>query len=565
MNTPRIAAPQGITSLFPKFRQLDFWSFVSIVTVAILFILLILPIFSVFVVSFFDANTGAFTLDNYIKVFTKNYYLTGLKNSLYVGFMGTLGACLLGVPLAFFTARFHIWGKQFISTLAILVLVAPPFIGAYAWIMMFGSNGFVTNFFAQFGIETPTIYGAGGVILVFTLKFFPFVYLMTQTALKSVNKSFEDAAENLGCNALERFFKVTLPLVFPAVSTGAIICFVLSIADFGTPAILGRGFRTLSTIAYSAYTSELGGKPTMAVTISLVMMAISMLALLVQRKILAKRRYASALTNRPVVSKLTGIQNVLAHVFCYAVVLVAMLPTMVVVYTSFLQTNGPVFTGGFGLQSYARVISDAPEAIVNSFSFALVAVALIAIFSGLISYLIVRRDTKTSGMIDLLMMVPYLVPGVVIAIGFVTTFRTGLFDLTGTAAIIIMIYFIRRLPYGVRSTTTNLRQIKPSLEEAAINLGANPLKAFVTVTVPLILPGLIVGSLMSFITAINELSSTLILYNSGTVTMPIKIYISVLDGEFGIAAALSTILLVSTGLCVYTVFRFSDDSESSFV
>lgn len=227
---------------------------------------------------------------------------------------------------------------------------------------------------------------------------------------------------------------------------------------------------------------------------------------------------------------------------------------MVVVYTSFLQTNGPVFTGGFSLQSYARVISDAPEAIVNSFTFALIAVALIAVFSGLISYLIVRRDTKTSGMIDLLMMVPYLVPGVVIAIGFVTTFRTGYFDLTGTAAIIVMIYFIRRLPYGVRSTTTNLRQIKPSLEEAAINLGANPLKAFVTVTVPLILPGLIVGALMSFITAINELSSTLILYNSGTVTMPIKIYISVLDGEFGIAAALSTILLVST----YFVFtRFS--------
>lgn len=131
--------------------------------------------------------------------------------------------------------------------------------------------------------------------------------------------------------------------------------------------------------------------------------------------------------------------------------------------------------------------------------------------------------------------------------------------------IIIMIYFIRRLPYGVRSTTTSLRQVKPSIEEAAINLGASPLRAFITVTVPLILPGLIVGSLMSFITAVNELSSTLILYRSGTVTMPVKIYISVLDGEFGLAAALSTILLVSTGVCVYAVFRLADDRESSFV
>jgi iron(III) transport system permease protein len=308
----------------------------------------------------------------------------------------------------------------------------------------------------------------------------------------------------------------------------------------------------------------MGGTPTMAVTISLVMMAISMLALLAQRRILAKRRYASAMTNRPVVVKLSGIRNVLIHTYCYTVVFVAMLPTVVVIYTSFLQTNGPVFSGGFGLSSYARVLSDAPEAILNSFLFALTAVALIAVFSGLISYLIVRRDSKVSGAIDLLMMVPYLVPGVVMAIGFVTTFRTEYFDLTGTALIIILVYFIRRLPYGVRSTTNSMRSVKPSIEEAAINLGASPLQAFAKITIPLVLPGLIVGSLMSFITAINELSSTLILYTSGTVTMPVKIYISVLDGEFGLAAALSTILLVSTGLCVYAVFRLSDDKESSF-
>ena len=546
-------------------RGFNFWNITTAVIVAVLAVLLVLPIASVFFLSFFDAKTGELSLNNYVEVFTRNYYVAGLKNTLFVGVLGTLGACLIGVPLAFFTARFRIRGKALISTLAILVLVAPPFIGAYAWIMMFGANGFITNFFGAFGITTPTIYGAHGIIMVFTLKFFPFVFLMTQTALNSVNKSFEDAAENLGCNALERFFKITLPLVFPAVSTGAIICFVLSIADFGTPAILGRGFRTLSTIAYSAYTSELGGTPTMAVTVSLVMMAISIFALFVQRRILAKRRYASALTNRPVVVELKGLRNVLVHLFCYAVVIVAMSPTIVVIYTSFLETNGPVFTGNFGLNSYNRVIGDSVPAILNSFTFALTAVVLITVASGLISYLIVRRDTAVSGAIDVLMMVPYLVPGVVMAIGFVTTFRTQWFDLTGTATIIILIFFIRRLPYGVRSTTTSLRQIKPSMEEAAINLGASPLKAFMKITVPLIMPGLIVGALMGFITAINELSSTLILYNSGTITMPVKIYISVLDGEFGIAAALSTILLVCTGLCVYAVFRFAEDRESSFV
>ena len=546
-------------------RRPDFWTVVTIVVIVTLVVLLILPILRVLLLSFVDADTGGWTMGNYVEVFTRNYYLKGLKNTLFVGLLGTIGACLLGVPLAFFTARFHMRGRAWISTLAILVLVAPPFIGAYAWIMILGSNGVITNFFEGFGIEIPTIYGAHGIILVFTLKLFPFVFLMTQTALNAVNKSFEDAAENLGCTPWQRFTKITLPLVFPAISTGAIICFVLAIADFGTPAILGRGFRTLSTIAFAAYRSELGGLPTMAVTVSMIMMAISMLALFAQRRILSRRRYASSLTNLPVKQHLTGWRNVAVHGFCHGVVLLAMLPTLVVVYTSFLKTNGPVFVGGYGLESYARILRDAPEAIGNSFLFSIAAVILITAFSSLISYVIVRRETTASGAIDFLMMVPYLVPGVVMAIGFVTTFRSGSFFGLGTATMLILLYFIRRLPYGVRSTVSSLRQIKPSMEEAAINLGAPPLTAFLKITIPLIMPGLIVGSLMSFITAINELSGTLILYDGGTLTMPVKIYLAVLDGEFGLAAALSTVLLLCTGVSVYAVFRFAENRDSAFL
>jgi len=145
--------------IIPAWPRIDFWAIVTLLTLAVLFILLILPIFSVFLVSFFDGETGELTLGNYVQLFTRNYYISGFKNTLFVGILGTFGATLIGVPLAFFTTRYKIYGKALISTLAILVLVAPPFIGAYAWIMMFGSNGFVTNFFAIFGISTPTIYG----------------------------------------------------------------------------------------------------------------------------------------------------------------------------------------------------------------------------------------------------------------------------------------------------------------------------------------------------------------------------------------------------------------------
>lgn len=548
-----------------RLRMPGFWTLITIGAVVMLGVLLVLPIFNVFLISFFDAKTGQIGIGNYVQVLTKRFYLIALWNTILVGGLGMLGACLIGIPLAFCTSRYRIRGRAFIATFAVLVLCSPPFIGAYAWIMLFGSNGAVTKLFSSIGVSVPTIYGIPGIVMVFSLKFFPYIFLMTEGALNTINKSYEDAAENLGCTAFQRFYKITLPLVFPAVSTGAIICFVLSIADFGTPAILGRGVRTLSTIAYAQYTSEMGGTPTMAVTISILMIAISMLALLLQRRILSTRRYASSLTNRPVKQSMTPVKSLLVHGFCYLVVFIAMLPSLTVIYTSFLATNGPVFSGGFGLDSYARILRDSPTAILNSFMFALAAVVLIAAVSGLLSFIVVRRDNAVSSGLDLMLMVPYLIPGVVMAIGYVATFNKSHFDITGTAFIIILLVFIRRLPYGVRSTTSILRQIKPSIEEAAVNLGASPARTFASVTLPLMMPGLIIGSLMSFITAINELSSTLILYTARTITMPVLIYIQVIDGEFGTAAALSTLLLISTGFCVFFVFRISDSKEADFV
>jgi iron(III) transport system permease protein len=215
--------------------------------------------------------------------------------------------------------------------------------------------------------------------------------------------------------------------------------------------------------------------------------------------------------------------------------------------------------------SYERVWREIDDSVANSFIFASLAVVLIVGVSGFISYVIVRKSNVWSGTLDSLLMVPYIVPGVVMAIGFVVTFNTWPLDLVGTALIIVLIVFIRRLPYGVRSTSATLRTVKPSVEEAAISLGVPPSRVFLKITLPLMLPGLIAGGMMSFITAINELSSTLILYTSSTMTMPVRVYLSVLDGEFGIAAALSTILLVSTAVCVFTVMKVSRSDGASFL
>ena len=545
--------------------RLDFWSIVMGVALLIVGVMLVWPIAQVLLMGLFDSTTHDVTLVHYKKILTHPYYVGALWNTIIVGVGGMLGACLLGVPLAYCTARYVIKGRSIIATLAVMALVSPPFIGAYSWIVVLGNNGWLTVQLKSLGINMPTIYGVSGIILVFSLKFFPFVYLMTESALRNINRSYEEAAENLGCTPLQRFFRVTLPLVFPATSSGAILCFVLSIADFGTPSIIGREFRTLSTIAYNQYTSEMGGTPTMAVSISMLMVVISMLAVFLQRRVIGKRSYSGSMTNRHVQKEVSGLSSWVVHGLSYAVVSLATLPIVVVIYTSFLQTKGPVFSGGFGLNSYARVIKEVPDVIVNTFQYSLVATLLITLVGGLMSYVIVRRDWKLSGFLDSILMVPYVVPGVVMAIGFLLTFNKWPVDLVGTGAIIVLILFIRRLPYGVRATSSVLRQIKPSIEEAAVNLGASPAKAFWQVTVPLMMPGIVAGAMMSFITAINELSSTLLLYTAPTTTMPVRVYSAVLDGEFGIAAALSTILLVSSGVCVFGVLHFSKSKENAFV
>ncbi|MGQ0665238.1 MAG: ABC transporter permease [Pseudomonadota bacterium] len=545
--------------------RLDFWTIVLVVALAVLAVLLVWPLYGMFAASFTDNRTGEITLANYARILGHPFYRGALINSLIVGAGGMLGAVLLGIPLAVLTTRYFIVGRELLATLAVLALVSPPFIGAYAWIMMLGQNGWLRTLLAEIGVGMPSIYGYFGILLVFSLKFYPFVFLMTASGLGAISPSVEEAAEGLGAGPWRRFFTVTLPLVLPAVSSGALLAFVLSIADFGTPAIVGGNVRVLATTAYNLFTSELGGNPGLASTTSIVLIVVSMLVVTVQRWAVRRRNVAGSLIRRPAPARLRPLASVVAHVLCYAIVLLSSLPSLVVIYTSLRRTSGPVFHPGFGLDSYARILREVPHVITNSFVFSLVAVALIVTLGTLVGYILARRETAVAGALDSALLVPYIVPGVVMGLAFVVTFNVPPLEMTGTATIVILMLFIRRLPYAVRSSASILKQIKSSIEEAAISLGAAPWHAFRKVTLPLMLPAIVAGALMSFITAINELSSSLILYVGRTMTMTVRIYLSVLDGEFGTAAALSTILLAATGLAVYIVFRLSGRKENAFL
>ncbi|MBI1775747.1 MAG: iron ABC transporter permease [Proteobacteria bacterium] len=545
--------------------RIDAWTVVLILAFAVMAVLLVWPLYGIFAASFTDNRSGAASLGNYVRVLGHPFYLGALVNSIVVGFGGMLGAALLGIPLAVLTTRYVIHGRDLLSTLAVLALVSPPFIGAYAWIMMLGQNGWLRAWLDSVGIALPSIYGYFGILLVFSLKFYPFVYLLTASSLGTLGASIEEAAESLGAGPWRRLLTVTLPLVLPGVSSAALLVFILSLADFGTPAIVGGRVRVLATTAYNLFTSEMGGNPGLASTTSIVLIVISIVVVLLQRWAVRRRNVAGAMLRRSPPRRLQGLASIGAHALCYAIAFASSLPSIVVIYTSFRRTSGPVFQPGFGFDSYQRILHEVPHVITNSFAYASVSVVLIVIAGTLIGYILARRDTPVAGVLDGLLLIPYIVPGVVIGVAFVVTFNVPPLPMTGTAAILIVMLFIRRLPYAVRSSAAILKQIKGSIEEAAISLGASPAHAFLKVTIPLMLPGIFAGALMSFITAINELSSSLILYVGRTMTMPVRIYLSVLDGEFGTAAALSTILLATTGLAVYVVFRVSGRKESAFI
>lgn len=279
-----------------------------------------------------------------------------IVSTILVGLGGMAGALLLGVTLAVLTTRFVVRGRGLITVLAVIALISPPFIGAYAWIILFGANGLVRRFFIDLGVMMPPIYGATGVVLVFAFKFFPHVYLIVAGALANMNRSLEEAAESLGATPTERFFKVTLPMALPAVSAAALLTFVLSISDFGTPRMIGRDFDVLATEAFTLFSAELGGNPGMASTISLVLVLISMLVVLMQRHVQRCYVYHGTLIARIVPRRLAGWRTGLVHVLAYAIVAIGAIPAAIVAFYSFRRTSGPIFRPGFGLQSYERVL-----------------------------------------------------------------------------------------------------------------------------------------------------------------------------------------------------------------
>lgn len=538
--------------------KLDFWFWVKVVVLLILLLFLIYPFFRLMTRSFFSNKVEGLTLMNYQRFFTKKYYYSALGRSLFISVITMLTTLIIGVPIAYLMSRYNVFGKRILHILMIMSLMSPPFIGAYSWIMLFGRSGLVTKFFAEFlGIALPSIYGKIGIILVFTFKLFPYVYLYTSGAMGSIDSSLEEAAENLGSNRWRRLRTVTLPVIMPSIAAGAIMVFMTSLADFGTPMLIGEGYTVLPVLVYNEYMSEMGGNAYLASALSVIVVFCSTSILLIQKFYLSRKNYVMTAMRPPKEVEVHKFKRILITIPVVIVAFIGILPQIVVVVSSFIKTDFTGFIGGFSLDNYTTIMRRLFSNIRNTFVFSSIAIIIIIIIGMLISYIIVRQKGLTSQIMDVLIMFPYVIPGAVLGISLIVAFNKPPLLLTGTAYIMIISLIVRKLPYTIRSGTAFLMQMDKSVEEASINLGVSPMKTFIHVTARLMAPGLLSGAILSWITCINELSSSVMLYGGKTSTISVAIYTEVVRNSYGTAAALASILTFSTIVSLFVFLKVS--------
>lgn len=546
-----------------KFK-LDIWGYITLIVIGLYGLFLLLPLINLLLQSFMDNKTKAFTLKNFIKFFGKSYYFDTLKNSFKVSISATLTALLFGTSLAYLFSIYKIKGKKLLNILIIIASMSPPFIGAYSWILLAGRNGLITNFIKNvFGYTPPDIYGFTGILLVFTLQLFPLIFLFVTGALKDMDNSLLEASENLGCTGIKKFTKIVLPLLVPSLLAGALLVFMRALADFGTPMLIGEGYRTFPVLIFNEFVSEVSGDDGFACAIAVVAIIITTIVFLFQKYLSTRNSFSISSLKTIEPKEVKGIKGILIHLFVYTVIALAIMPQTYVIYTSFLNTKNMLFVEGYSLASYANVFSDSLKSIRNTLVIPMTALAVIILFAVLIAYITVRRRNALSNIVDTVSMVPYIVPGTVLGIGLLICFNERPLLLSGGMLIMVVALVIRRLPYTIRSSVAILQQIPLNVEEAALSLGSTKMSAFFKVTFPMMSSGIMAGAILSWVTMISELSTAIILYTGRTRTLTVEIYTEVIRGNYGIAAALSTILTVLTVSSLLAFMKVSKKGDIS--
>ena len=544
-------------------RKFEVWTAISLALFLMFAVFFIYPICTLLRQAF-TTKEAAFTLDNFVKFFSKPYYYNTIFNSFKVSLAVMAVSLAIGIVMSYFYSFYELKGSKFILISSILCCMSAPFIGAYAWILLLGRSGAMTLLLKALGIKVGSIYGFGGILLVQATKLYPLVMIYMNGMFANLDNSLMEASSNLGCTGLRRFFSVVLRLSMPTILAAALLVFMRAFADFGTPILIGEGYRTFTVEIYKQFLSETGSDYGFASAISVIAIILTAAIFLLQKYATGKFSFTMNALHPVERKKPHGIGGVLMHIFCYVTVAVSMLPQLYIIYVSFRNSKMGVFQEGYSLANYRSAIDKLLlRATKNTVVVGIVALAAIVILAVMISYLVVRRPNTLNHAIDTISMLPHIMPGSVIAIALVIGFGKKPLVLTGTLTIMIMAVIIRRLPYTTRSATATLIQIPMSIEEAAISLGASKMKTFFKVTVPMMSSGIISGAILSWVSIVTEVSSAAILYNNRSITLTVGTYTAVNRGNLGEAAAFAavTTVLTAISLVIYLIINKGKQME----
>lgn len=546
----------------------------ALATLAFLILFLVLPVATVFRHAFSDAD-GSLTLGHFAVFLGQPLMLESFYNSLYVAVASALAASCIAVPLAYLTIRYEFRGATLIQTLGVLPLVMPPFVGAAALRLIWGRTGSVNLLLDDaFGFTIPVMEGLNGVIFVEALHYFPFILLNLTVALRNIDGAMEEAALNLGARGWRLFRRVVFPLALPGFVAGVALVFVKVFDDLGTPLVLG----VTNMLAPQAYLrmTQVGIDDPAGYVISVMMIAFSILALWLSSRVLKGRDYTTLQKGGTSLARrhLSSWESVLAYGWIILVLMLVLSPHVGVLLLSFASVwSYAPLPDGYTLAHYASVFENSTGMITNTLFYCSLAAGIDVILGTTIAYVILRTRLPARQWLDWIASAALAIPGLVLAIGYLRTFR-GIsvpgteIAVTSTWVLIVIAYAVRRLPYALRSCVAALQQVAISLEEAAHSLGAGRLSTIRRIVIPLMTGGMLAGFVTSFITAAVELSATMMLVtreSQAPMSYGIYLYMQSTSGR-GPGAALGVLAVVAVALGTYAshwlVARQSADRQT---
>jgi len=530
---------------------------------SVIALLVLYPISILVVESFKIARTNSWGINNYLEFFQEVYYLKTFGNTLLLSTLVLMTTTLFGVPLAYILARYRHRGKTVFTALILLPIVLPAFAGVFAFIIFFGKYGTLNLLLMDSGlIKTPInfIYGLHGLVFIQSLHMLPFIVLGLSAGFTNIDPSFEEAAEVEGASGFWRFLTVTLPLCTPTYLAGAAIVFLWPFTDWLTPLILGQ-VDFLPSIAYIniAYHFTDIHRKYMGIVAVMVSSIVCISLFLLARWWVERKKYTGLSKGTTLEGRVIepgALVKMGAYLYMFFIaVLVLLIPIVLGLAAFSRRWVLEPFPTYWTLENFRLILLESPRLIQNSFVFSGVALLFGIAFGLPAAYLIVRTRVPGKDALDFVITLMLAFPGIAVGVSYLLAFWKDI-PLATHWIIMPLALFARRLPYFLRMAHSSYLQLDISLEEVSEVSGAGKLRTFLHISLPLLVKGVLVGVVMFFIMAFQEITTAIFLYRGGWETLPIGIFLNWHRGmEFGIAAAMAFLMIVITFILLLIISR----------